>query len=126
MYKRDAQSDTLADSGNVQMGLPKGTPGWKAEGDQDRAPHSGSTDQQHATQDLTGDVHNREPHQDTYADDVDSRDQSQDHGGKDGPSKMDKLKGNIMIAQGKLTKGSEKVEQGKNLKATGDRSGNTQ
>ncbi|KAG8902244.1 hypothetical protein FRB99_004702 [Tulasnella sp. 403] len=36
-----------------------------------------------------------------------------------GPSRMDKLRGNLMIAKGKLTKGHEEVEQGKRLKTTG-------
>ena len=36
-----------------------------------------------------------------------------------GPTKMDKLKGNFLIAKGKLTHGQEEIEQGKNLKTIG-------
>jgi len=36
-----------------------------------------------------------------------------------GPTKMDKIKGSLLIAKGKLTHGQEEIEQGKNLKTMG-------
>jgi len=34
---------------------------------------------------------------------------------------MDKVKGSLLIAKGKLTHGQEEIEQGRNLKATGEK-----
>lgn len=105
------------------MGPPKGSAGWTAGENQDRAPHSGSTDQQYAVQDFGSNIFNRQTLQDTYADDLAARhpNESQDHeeGGADGPTKLDKIRGNLLITKGKLTHGTHEMEQGRMLKETG-------